>query len=115
LCDAVTGQTDGHATLLALEQANLFLIALDNERQWYRITICFSDFLLVRAQESLGEHGLAESHRRASDWHKANGFVDDAVRHSLAARDFEFSRSADREIRRSSLFAWRDVDVEELV
>src|SRR6201981_4154288 len=36
VCDAVTGQGDGKATLEALDRANLFLFPLDDRRQWYR-------------------------------------------------------------------------------
>ncbi|HUW13070.1 MAG TPA: helix-turn-helix transcriptional regulator, partial [Anaerolineae bacterium] len=36
LCDVLTGETDGQEMLLALEASDLFLIPLDDERQWYR-------------------------------------------------------------------------------
>ena len=36
LCNAVTGQTNSRAILNHLEKANLFLVALDNRREWYR-------------------------------------------------------------------------------
>jgi LuxR family transcriptional regulator, maltose regulon positive regulatory protein len=36
LCDAVTGVDSGKAMLERLDRANLFLVALDDRRQWYR-------------------------------------------------------------------------------
>ncbi|MCA9873217.1 MAG: AAA family ATPase, partial [Anaerolineales bacterium] len=36
LCDAVTGQKNGQATLEMLEHTNLFIVPLDDERRWYR-------------------------------------------------------------------------------
>lgn len=45
LCDAVTGQQDSRRFLSQLEQANLFLIQLDDQRQWYRYHSLFADFL----------------------------------------------------------------------
>ena len=36
LCDAVSGQDGGKVTLAALERGNLFLVPLDDRRQWYR-------------------------------------------------------------------------------
>ncbi|MEI8411946.1 MULTISPECIES: hypothetical protein [unclassified Kribbella] len=36
LCDALTGQVDGKAVLAELERGNLFLVPLDDRRQWYR-------------------------------------------------------------------------------
>ena len=36
LCDALTGQVDGKTVLAELERGNLFLVPLDDRRQWYR-------------------------------------------------------------------------------
>ena len=36
LCDALTEQTDSQQMLQRLEQANLFVVALDSKWQWYR-------------------------------------------------------------------------------
>jgi LuxR family transcriptional regulator, maltose regulon positive regulatory protein len=36
LCDALTGRDDGQRTLEHLERENLFVVALDDERRWYR-------------------------------------------------------------------------------
>jgi LuxR family maltose regulon positive regulatory protein len=38
LCDAVTGQAGGKAMLESLDRGNLFLVPLDDQRRWYRIT-----------------------------------------------------------------------------
>src|SRR4029079_4545562 len=48
LCDAVTGRTDGQQTLERLEQLNLFLVPLDEQRLWFRYHHLFADAL--RAQ-----------------------------------------------------------------
>ena len=45
LCDAVTGQAGGKAMLEALDRANLFLVPLDDRRQWYRYHQLFADVL----------------------------------------------------------------------
>jgi LuxR family maltose regulon positive regulatory protein len=45
LGDAVTGRPDGQATLERLEHANLFVVALDDERRWYRYHHLFADVL----------------------------------------------------------------------
>jgi LuxR family transcriptional regulator, maltose regulon positive regulatory protein len=36
LCDALTGRSDGQEMLERLEKDNLFVVALDEERHWYR-------------------------------------------------------------------------------
>ena len=49
LCDAVTEADDGGDTLEALERANLFVIALDDRRRWYRYHHLFADVLRARS------------------------------------------------------------------
>lgn len=86
LCDAVTGQDDGRESLTHLEAASLFLISLDNKRQWYRYHHLFRDLLRYRLQQEVGAEGTRELHGRAAVWYTANGFTDDAIHHYLAAQ-----------------------------
>ena len=86
LCEALTLQRDGQASLEGLEQANLFLIPLDHDRQWYRYHHLFADVLRNRlARIYPGE--TAELHRRAAEWYEKQDLVHEALRHSLAAGD----------------------------
>jgi LuxR family maltose regulon positive regulatory protein len=93
LCDAVTGRDDGRDSLTHLEAANLFLISLDNRRQWYRYHHLFRDLLRYRLREEVGAAGLKSLHLRAAVWYAQNGFSDDAIHHYLAAQDYD--RAAD--------------------
>jgi LuxR family maltose regulon positive regulatory protein len=88
LCDAVTGQHTGQATLEFLERANLFVVPLDDERQWYRYHHLFADLLRRRLDRSQPGRGL-ELHRQASEWYERQGFADEAMEHALSAEDFE--------------------------
>ena len=92
LCDAVTGQDDGKAKLTALERGNLFLVPLDDRRRWYRYHQLFADVLHARLLDEQPDD-VPELHRRASRWLEQNGEPSEAIRHALAARDFE--RAAD--------------------
>ena len=114
LCDAVildaansgqeiSGQWPGgqatvsQATLEYLEQANLFIVPLDNERRWYRYHHLFADLLRKRLLQQ--EHrsavtsprdeagGVADLHRRASIWYEENGLEIEAFQHAAAAKD----------------------------
>ena len=88
LCDAVTGQGDGKAMLEALDRGNLFLVSLDDRRRWYRYHHLFADVLQARLlDEQPGQ--VPDLHRRASEWHEQNGEQPEAVRHALAAGDFD--------------------------
>jgi len=92
LCDAVTGQGGGKAMLEALERGNLFLVPLDDRRQWYRYHHLFADVLQARLlDEQPGQ--VPDLHRRASAWYERSGEQSLAIGHALAARDF--SRAAD--------------------
>ena len=89
LCDAITGRRDGQETLISLEKANLFLVPLDESRQWYRFEHLFAELLRHRREVEYGLEKSNELHRLASVWHEGNGFLEKAVDHALAARDWE--------------------------
>lgn len=86
LCDAVTGRDDGNELLQTLERGNLFVVPLDDKRQWYRYHHLFAEVLRARSLEEPEQ--VAARHRRASEWFEANGLRSDAIRHALAAGDF---------------------------
>jgi LuxR family maltose regulon positive regulatory protein len=83
LCDAVTGRSDGQAVLEQLARANLFIVPLDEQGQWYRYHRLFTDFLRHHLQQatpsrvpSLVEEGkekVTELHRRAAAWYEQAG------------------------------------------
>ena len=89
LCEAVIDAdpakpVDGQATLETLEQMNLFLIPLDEERHWYRYHHLFADVLNKRLEHQF-PHLLPELHRRASQWYEQNGFISEAIQQAIAA------------------------------
>ncbi len=75
-----------------LERANLFIIPLDNRRQWYRYHHLFADLLRLHLQETYPDQ-VQWLHLRASEWYQANGLEEEAIKHALAANDFD--RAAD--------------------
>jgi LuxR family transcriptional regulator, maltose regulon positive regulatory protein len=89
LCEAVTGQPEGHRTLQALEQANLFIFPLDPERRWYRYHPLFAEFLMARLRDQTGAPGVAALHRRAADWFHQRGQFDAAIDHLMEAGNYE--------------------------
>src|SRR6266487_2142877 len=74
LCDAVTERTEGQALLERLEQANLFIIHLDDERHWYRYHHLFADTLRYRLGQERPQL-VPILHIRASEWFESNGFM----------------------------------------
>ncbi len=93
LCDAVVAAgAQGQQTLEYLDRANLFVIPLDNRREWYRYHRLFADLLRKRLRQT--EPTLvATLHRRASAWYESHGYAAAAIDHALSAEDFQ--RAAD--------------------
>ena len=88
LCDAVTAQEECSVLLETLERGNLFVVPLDDKRHWFRYHHLFADVLrahLMAEQPDL----VSTLHRRASEWYEQNALQADAIRHALAAEDFE--------------------------
>ena len=92
LCDAVTGDRGGKATLESLDRANLFVVPLDDSRHWYRYHHLFADMLRAHLLEERADE-VTDLHRRASQWYDQHAQPSPAVRHALAAGDVE--RAAD--------------------
>src|SRR5581483_9570814 len=90
LCQAVTGQAGSQEMLETIELANLFLVSLDDERQWYRFHDLFREALCVRLQASQPER-VPDLHRRAARWYETQGELREAVTHALAASDFSYA------------------------
>jgi LuxR family maltose regulon positive regulatory protein len=88
LCDAVTGGRGSKQTLDALYRANLFLVPLDDRREWYRYHHLFADVLQTQLDAAAIDQ-LRSLRRRASDWYEAQGERLEAIRHALAGEDFE--------------------------
>jgi LuxR family maltose regulon positive regulatory protein len=91
LCDAVTGRKGSQDILLSLERDHLFIVPLDEERQWYRYEHLFADLLRHQLISVSDPEEINELHRRASRWYVDNDFPDDAIYHALEARDWHLS------------------------
>ena len=86
LCDAVTERTDGAEMLHQAEQANLFVLALDDRHQWFRYHQLFVEMLRRELTKAAPEQ-RAELNQRASEWFASHDAPQEAVRHALQAGD----------------------------
>jgi LuxR family maltose regulon positive regulatory protein len=91
LADAVVGEGGSAALVEELERSNLFLVPLDDQRNWFRYHHLFQE--LLQSDLNATERSLVpELHRRASHWHRTWGFLDEAIKHANAANDIESCR-----------------------
>ena len=91
LCEALLADAkpgSGAQTLRDLEQANLFIIPLDDERRWYRYHHLFTELLRQRLQQEATSNE-ADLHLQASIWYEANNLEIDAFHHATLAGDIE--------------------------
>lgn len=88
LCDAVTGQQNTKNILEELYRSNSFIVALDEEQQWYRYHHLMSDVLKHRLQQKHHEL-IPKLHLSASEWFEKHGYPMEAVEHALAAANYE--------------------------
>ncbi len=90
LCDAVARQGNGQAMLEQLDQENLFVVRLDDNREWFRYHHLFADLLRHRLNRVYP--GLqTELHRRAVEWYEQSEMMDCAVEEALDAEEFELA------------------------
>jgi LuxR family maltose regulon positive regulatory protein len=87
LADLLTGRPGSERILLALEDANAFVISLDPERTWFRYHHLFADLLRLELRRALPEE-VPALHRRAAEWFIQHGQLVEAIRHTQAAGDW---------------------------
>ena len=83
----------GRRLLERLDPANLFLMPLAKTREWYRYHHLFAELLRHQLAAISEAKQVDDLHRKASQWHEDHGFADDAIRHALAAGDWERAMS----------------------
>jgi LuxR family transcriptional regulator, maltose regulon positive regulatory protein len=89
LCDALTGQKDGHDMLRNIDREHLFIMPLDESRKWYRYEHLFADLLKHQLEKCYGFEQVINLHRQASGWYQNNNMIDEAISHALAAKDWD--------------------------
>ncbi len=81
LCAELSGRADAAAVLERIERAQLFLVALDQERRWYRYHQLFAECLRNRLDRAEKDR----LHARAAAWLESAGLPAEAIPHYLAA------------------------------
>ena len=95
LCQAITAGPTLQASqemLEEVERANLFVVPLDEQRQWYRYHDLFREALRARLHASQPER-VPLLHIRAARWYETQGEWREAITHALAAPDYPLAAS----------------------
>jgi len=99
LCEHLLGEPDpahaeesrAQATLAYLDRANLFLVPLDNRREWYRYHHLFAELLQFRLKTIYGATEATDLKRAAARWFDAHDLPAEAVRYAESAKDWTLS------------------------
>lgn len=89
LCNALTGRIDSKDILLNLERGHLFIIPLDESRQWYRYEHLFADLLQHQCETAYSTEQVAALHHQASQWFEDNNLPDEAIHHAREVKDWQ--------------------------
>jgi len=88
LCNAVLNRTDSQLVLEKLDRNNMFVIPLDDERNWYRYHHLFAELLKQRLR--LRDNTvICELHNKACEWFDHNNMNELAIEHSLEIKNYE--------------------------
>jgi LuxR family maltose regulon positive regulatory protein len=79
---------DSYHVIKELEAANLFIIALDNHRSWYRYHDLFRQFLLLHFH-ALKPKKKSELHQYAIHWFEEGGYYESAFQHAVILNDWD--------------------------
>ena len=84
LCEAVTASPGSSRLLEYLDRSNLFLVSLDDQRQWYRYHHLFGQFLHDQLLTRVPQEKVKALHAAAGRWLESNGYGHEAMAHYLA-------------------------------
>jgi LuxR family maltose regulon positive regulatory protein len=90
LCEALTGDPNSQDILEAIEQSNLFIVPLDNERIWFRYHHLFADLLQQRLKRTTPDE-IPVLNQKASQWFEREDLIFEAISFSLKADDYNYA------------------------
>lgn len=88
LCNKIVHIENSQEFLEKLDNENLFMIPLDENKEWYRYHHLFREFLKNRRDIRI-ENILPKLHSAAAEWYKSNGFLTQGVNFYLKAENYD--------------------------
>jgi LuxR family maltose regulon positive regulatory protein len=93
LMDEQDAGCDARECVDYIESADLFLVHVDNQREWYRYHRMFRDVLRQKLPTVMSATQIEDMHARAADWFYAHGLPDQAIHHALEANNLNLAAS----------------------
>src|SRR6266516_1350892 len=90
LCDAILEQRGSQQMLEQLERANLFIVALDTQRRWYRYHALFAEALRHRLEQTQPTL-VTILHYHASHWYAQHGRLNEAIANAITAQEWQWA------------------------
>lgn len=78
----------GSAFITKVQQTNLFIVPLDDNRKWFRHHHLFQDLLKAQLKHYQGPEQINSLHLTIAKWFDKNGFMEEAVQHAIKANDY---------------------------
>ena len=88
LCDAIRGREDSQSLLETIQQQNLFIIPVDQNRVWYRYHPLFAEALSIILKRKYPE-AIPELNQKASAWSYENGYPGKAIDYAISAGELD--------------------------
>jgi LuxR family transcriptional regulator, maltose regulon positive regulatory protein len=90
LCDALTERADGTELISEIYRANLFLVPLDDEHNWFRYHHLFGGLLRHELGRTAPDRPSV-LHQRAAQWYADHDDAAEAIGHAIASGDDSLS------------------------
>jgi LuxR family maltose regulon positive regulatory protein len=87
LADRLCGSSGSERVLSELEEAGVFVVALDPERRWFRYHRLFGDLLALELRRTAPQE-LSGLHTAAAEWFSEHGHPIEAIRHVQATENW---------------------------
>lgn len=88
LCNWLLEISNSQDIIEKLENDNMFIVSLDDERNWYRYHHLFADLLKQKLLQN-NQDRVVSLHKKAKVWFEQNNMVDFAIEHALQIKDYE--------------------------
>ncbi|MVX62674.1 hypothetical protein GKZ28_03005 [Clostridium chromiireducens] len=88
LCNKIVDIENSQCILEKLDNENLFMIPLDQNKEWYRYHHLFRDFLRNRRDINIKDD-LVSLYNNAADWYKVNELYSISIDFYLKARNYD--------------------------